>query len=182
MHALRVHPEPGVAGRGDFSCLFAGSGRLCDPCVGSWGRSLRRLHRHSRHSDDVARRHRQFEVLINPFDSTVHGLPDPAHGLTPSKMFFDSFSDCLADCVAAVSGSSPIDGTASDARGVAGHMGCHISLATCCDEVPRVVGLVCRHRLGMFAGQRVEHGQRRNSLAHSVRMGDHRAHNEARAK
>ena len=181
MHATQGDPAPATAGHGDLSRLFASSGRLYDPCFGSCCRSLRRLNRHSRHSDNVARRHRQLKVLVNPLDSKIHGLPDPAHCLAPFEVLRDALSNCLTYGVAVVSGGSPIDGAAADACGVAGHMGRHISLATGRYEVSRVIGLVRRHRLGVFARQRVEHGQRRGSLAHAIRIRDHRTDDKSGA-
>ena len=48
----------------------------------------------------VAGRHCQFEVLIDAFNASVHGLSNPAHSFAPAKVLFDPFSDRLADGIA----------------------------------------------------------------------------------
>src|SRR6267378_2002919 len=84
--------------------------------------SLRYRARHSGDSDDIARGHSQLEVLIDSSQSPVHGLPDTAHGLAPTEVLLDAFSDRLAQCIRSVSRRSSIDRAAAAARVVARHM------------------------------------------------------------
>jgi hypothetical protein len=59
--------------------------------LGSLHRSLRYRTRYSGNSQNVARDHRELEVLIDSSQSSVHGLADAAHGLAPTEVLFDSW-------------------------------------------------------------------------------------------
>ena len=83
---------------------------------------LRYRHEHSRHSYDVAGGHRQFELLVDAPDASVHGLADAPNRLAPAEVLLDSLADGLADRVAAMTRGAPIDRTAAVAGVVAGHM------------------------------------------------------------
>src|SRR2546425_8035112 len=76
-------------------------------------RSLRYRARHSGDSDDIARGHGQLEVLIDPSQSPVHGLPDTAHGLAPAEVLLDALSDRLAQRIRSVSRRSSINRAAT---------------------------------------------------------------------
>lgn len=147
-------------------------------------RSLQRLRGHhlghSRHAHDVAGRHRELEVLIDPSNATVDGLANASYGLAPTEVFFDTLADRLADGVTAVACGAPIDGAAADSRAVAGNMGRDTTLAAVLDEVPRVVSLVGRNGLRLSPRHGVQHGQRRRSLAKAIGMRDHGADDQAR--
>src|SRR5450432_2211607 len=77
------------------------------------GRSLRRsfrfCDRHSSHSQYVACRHRELEVLIDSPEASVHRLPDVTHGLAPAKVLFDALSDDLAQNVSRMPCRASID-------------------------------------------------------------------------
>lgn len=60
---------------------------------GSLHRSLRHHRQHSRHSSQIARQHRQLEVLVDPFEAAIRGLSNPADGLAPAEVLFDAFAN-----------------------------------------------------------------------------------------
>jgi len=86
---------------------------------GSLRRSLRRRAQHSSHSHDVARCHRQFEVLVDALDPSINGLSDAPDRLAPTEVFLDALANRLADGVPGVPGGSPVDGAAAAACVVA---------------------------------------------------------------
>lgn len=143
------------------------------PLAASSHRPLCARPEYSRHSHDVAGRHRQLEVLIDLLDASIQCLPDPTDCLAPAEVLFDAFADRLADGIALMSCRAPVDGAATDARVIDRDMRCDAALAAIGDEVARVIGLVCPDRLGMPARQRIQHGQRRRPLAQAVRMHRH---------
>lgn len=69
---------------------------------GSLHRSLLYHRQQSCHSGQVARQHRQFEVLVDPLDVPIHGLANSAVSLAPAEVLFDAFAFHLADAVAGV--------------------------------------------------------------------------------
>ncbi len=113
-------------------------------------RSLPHLLRHrgqySGHTREIARGHCQFELLINPLDSSKHGLPNPSDRLAPTEVLLDTFADDLADPVTVVPGCPAVDGAAATTSLVLRHMRSDVALATGGDEVSDVVGLVCRRQ------------------------------------
>lgn len=147
MHDERIHPVAGTAEKRDFPCLPAVSNRHCYRCFDSWDRISHRLRWYSRLSDNVARRHRQREVLLDPFGLTVH--------------------------MAAVLGSALVYGSSADARDEAGNMWRPISVMSGLYEVPRVINFIYPYRFENIPDQRVSHGRRRNSLAHPARKSSH---------
>lgn len=153
--------------RGRFGCA---GGALCT----SLRRAVRYCAEHSGHSHDVARGHGEFEVLVHTPEASIQCLPDSPNGLAPAEVFFDALADRLADRVARMPCGSPVDGAAADARVVARHVRRHAPASAGIDEVTRVIGLVCRDRLGVAAGHGVEHRQRCRSLAHAVSVSDDR--------
>ncbi len=75
----------------------------CSHHGGSLQRSLWHHAWHSGHAGQIARGHRQLEVLVNaPLDAAIDRLPDPANCLAPAEMLFDTFADDLAYSVARV--------------------------------------------------------------------------------
>ena len=82
----------------------------------SYQRSLHHHPRHSSHSQNVARGHRQFEVLVHTSQPTIDGLTDSADGLAPAEVFLDSLSYGLTDLVPLVPGRASVDRTATTAR------------------------------------------------------------------
>src|SRR6266545_7247722 len=140
-----VHEEGGMRSRTDFP-----SSESSDRCRSvrlssgfcSLRRSLRYRARHSGDSDDIARGHDQLEVLIDPSQSPVHGLPDAAHGLAPAEVLLDALSDRLAQRIRSVSRRAPINRAAAAARVVARHMRDNVSHPAGVDAVLRVIGLV----------------------------------------
>src|SRR6267378_7167337 len=64
---------------------FRRSARL--PCrLVSWRRCLRYRAQHSGNSHDIARRHRELEVLIDAPHPPAHRLADAPHGLAPAEV------------------------------------------------------------------------------------------------
>lgn len=106
-------------------------------------RSLRYRARHSGDSDDIACRHREFEVLIDSAQASVHRLADTAHGLAPAEVLLDALSDRLAQRVPDVPGRARVNRAAAASGVVARHVRSDVSLAARGDEVLGVVGLVC---------------------------------------
>jgi hypothetical protein len=154
--------------------------RWSERCVnrigGSSRRSLRHCPQHSRHSHDVARLYRRFEVLVDALNPSVDGLSDATDRLGPAEVFLDALANRLANRVARMPCGSPVDGTAADAHVVACYVRRHEPVSAGLDKVACVVGPV-GDRLGMTAG----HRKRRGSLAHPVGVGDHRADRQPRA-
>lgn len=148
-------------------------------------RSLPHLVRHreqySRHAREIARGHRQFELLINPSESSENGLPNPSDRLAPTEVFLDAFANDLADPIAIMPRRPAVDGAAATTSVILGHVRRDLALATGRDEVGGVVGLVGANRLGVSAGNTVEHADRRFAFSGSIGMRDHRADHEPRA-
>ena len=148
-------------------------------------RSLPHLVRHreqySRHAREIARGHRQFELLINPSESSENGLPNPSDRLAPTEVFLDAFANDLADPIAIMPRRPAVDGAAATTSVILGHVRRDLALATGRDEVGGVVGLVGANRLGMGAGNTVEHADRRFAFAGAIGMRDDRADHEPRA-
>lgn len=124
---------------------------------------LRHQARHSSHSNEIAGRHGQFEVLIDTLDAAVHGLSEAPHRLAPAEVFFDAFANGLTQFVARMASRARIDRTAAPARLMTGHVWCHAPLATTLHhEIPRVIRLVGGHCLGMLPRHRLEHCRSRS--------------------
>ena len=148
-------------------------------------RSLPHLLRHrehySRHPCEIARRHRQLELLINPADATKDRLPNPPDRFAPTEVLLDPLADHLADPVAGMPRRPAVDGAAATASVVLRHMRPHLALAAGSDEVGGVVGLVGADRLWVGAGNAVEHADRRFAFAGTVGMCDHSTDYQPRA-
>jgi hypothetical protein len=98
----------------------------------------RRNRRHySSHSSQIARQHRQFEVLVDPFDTPIHGLTNLPDGLAPSEMLFDAFALDLTDSIAGVPRRAAINGTAAPTIITARHMRRHPPCPAIANEITR---------------------------------------------
>lgn len=86
---------------------------------GSSRRSLRHRCQYSSHSSQVARQHRQLEVLVDPFDAAICGLSNPADGLAPAEVLFDALANHLADAITGVPRGAAVDRAAALMRVVA---------------------------------------------------------------
>jgi len=86
---------------------------------GSLRRSLRHRCRYSGHSSQVARKHRQLEVLFDSFDAAIRGLSNPADGLAPTEVLLDALANHLADAIAGVPRGAAVDRTTALMRVVA---------------------------------------------------------------
>jgi len=132
---MRAHPvvedrEPGCVLR------FARASALRASRIGgSSRRSLRHRAQQSSHSHDVARCHRQLEVLVDAPDPSVDRLADAPDGLTPAEVFLDALADRLTDRIASVSRRSSIDRAAADTSVVTRHVWCDAPPATGVDGV-----------------------------------------------
>jgi hypothetical protein len=85
-------------------------------------RSPRHREQYSGHSGEVAGRHRQLEVQIDPLQSSEDRLPDTPHCLAPAKVLFDALADRLAQVIANMSRRVSIDGAAAASAVVLSHM------------------------------------------------------------
>src|SRR5512145_160774 len=63
---------------------------------------LRSPEHYSRHTREIARGHGQFELLIDPLESSKDGLPNPPDRLSPTEVFLDALADDLTDPIALV--------------------------------------------------------------------------------
>src|SRR5882724_3313004 len=144
-------------------------------------RSLRYRAWHSGNSQDVARRHRELEVLIDPSQSSEHGLADTPDGLAPAEVLLYPLADHLTQYVALVPGRAPVNRAAPATRVVARHMRHDVAVAACVNEVSSVVSLVRPHRLGLRAGNGIEHRQCCRSFIRAVRGRHHRTDDQPRS-
>lgn len=67
----------------------------------------------SHHPHDVARGHRQLELLIHTLDPTVDRLADASHRLAPAEVRLTALALRLVHRVAGVPGRSQVDRTAT---------------------------------------------------------------------
>src|ERR1700758_2248443 len=109
---------------------------------GSLPRSREPLVHYSCHAREVARDHRQLEVLVDPLDAAIHRLPDPANRLAPAEMLLDTLADDLAHLVSLVPRCTVIDRAATRAGVIACDMRGHVSRPAIVYEVMGVVRLV----------------------------------------
>src|SRR5258706_7222088 len=145
----------------------------------SWRRCLRVRAQHSGNSYDVARRHRELEVLVDARHPPVHGLADAPHGLAPAKVLFDALANRLADGIARVAHRTAVNRAAPAPPGVVtGHMGRDVAAAAGGDKVLGVVGLVGTEALGLCAPYSIEHRERCSTLALAIGVRHHGAHHQ----
>jgi hypothetical protein len=118
--------------------IRAGHAHACSPCGaqsscrgGSSRRPLRHHAWHSRHAGQIARGHRQLEMLVDAPDAAIDGLTYPADRFTPAEMLFDTFADDLADSIARMPRSATVDRATTLAIVVARDMWCHIASGQC---------------------------------------------------
>jgi hypothetical protein len=116
--------------------IYAGHAHACSPCGAQSSRrcvSSRRSSQHhtwhSRHAGQIARNHRQLEVLVDAPDAAIDRLPDPTDRFTPAEVLFDSFADDLANPVARMPRSASVDCAAAQTLIVARDMRCHVASA-----------------------------------------------------
>lgn len=127
------------------------------PCLnGSLHRSLRQRRQYSGHSGQVARQHRELEVLVDPFDAAIDGLTNPADSLAPTEVLFDAFAFHLADSVAGVPRGAPVDCAAAPTLIVARDMRRDVARAAIIHEIARVISLVGAHCLCVSSGHAVK--------------------------
>lgn len=168
--------------------ICAGHAHACSPCgaqssrrSGSSRRSLRHHTWHSGHAGQIARNHRQLEVLVDALDTAIDGLPDPSDGLAPAEMLFDSFADDLANPVARMPRSATVDCAAAPTLIVARDMRCHVASAAIVHEVAGVIRLVGANCLRMSAWHAIEQLQRAGPLGETIRVTNHGADHQPRA-
>ena len=141
----------------------AGHAHACSPSGaqssrrgGSSRRSLLHHTWHSGHAGQIARNHRQFEVLVDAPDATIDRLPDPTDRFTPAEMLFDTFADDLADPVARMPRSATVDRATTLAIIVARDMRRYIASPAIVHEVAGVIRLVGTDCLRMSAWHAIE--------------------------
>lgn len=89
---------------------------------GSMHRSSRHRSQYSCNSGQIAGDHRQLEVLVHAFETTIYSLSKPSDRLAPAKVLFDAFADDLVHSVSLVPRSTDIDSAAASSRwSVAGY-------------------------------------------------------------
>ena len=135
---------------------------------GSLHRSRKHRVHYSRHACEVARDHRQLEVLVDPLDAAIHRLPDPADRLAPAEMLLDTLADDLAHAVSRVPRCTVIDRAAARAGIIACDMRGHVSRPAIVYEVMRVVRLVGTACLGVSAQYAVRQSQRIGPLGKAI--------------
>lgn len=127
---------------------------------GSSRRSLWHRCQYSSHSSQVARQHRQFEVLVDSLDTAIRGLSNPANGLAPAEVLFDALANHLADAITGVPRCPSVDRAAALMRVVARDVWRHLARPAIPDKVAHVVTLVGAERLGVTTRHAVEQAQR----------------------
>ena len=112
---------------------------LCPPYAASLCNSLRYHTQYSRHSHDVASRHRELELLIDAPQPAKHDLANAPDRLTPAEVFLDALADCLTHRVAVMARGARIDGAAAAPLEVLGHMRGDVARAALGHEFGRVL-------------------------------------------
>ena len=168
--------------------IRAGHAHACNPSGaqssrrgGSPRRSLRHHTWHSGHAGQIARNHRQFEVLVDAPDATIDRLPDPTDGFTPAEVLLDTLADDLTGPVARMPRSATVDCAAARTLIVARNMRCHVASAAIVHEVAGVIRLVGTDCLRMSAWHAIEQSQRAGPLGETIRVTNHGAHHQPRA-
>lgn len=116
----------------------------------------------------------ELELQVDALQSAVHGLSNPADGLSPTEGFLEPFADDLADAVTRMAGRATIDRAAPAPSVVGSDMGRDVALATGGDEIGGVVGFVGADAAAPACGRhRVEHGQGGLAFAEAIGIGDH---------
>jgi hypothetical protein len=132
---------------------------------------LRHCEQYSRHPTQIARNHRQFEMLIDLAQAAVHRLSNLADRLAPTEMLFDARPNGLADVIADVPRRATINGAAPpQRRSCRATCGVHLSRPAIRDEIARVIRFVGTDRLGMAAPRAIELPLRMDALAQAIRM------------
>lgn len=148
---------------------------------GSSHRSRKHRVHYSRHAREVARNHRELEVLVDPLDAAIHGLPDTADRLAPAEMLLDTLADDLAHLVSRVPRCTVIDRSATRVGIIACDMRGHISHSAIVYEIMRVVRLVGTDCLGVSARHAVKQSQRIGPLGKAICMAYHGTDHQPRA-
>ena len=148
---------------------------------GSSRRSLRHRCQYSRHSSQVARQHRQLEVLVDSLDAAIRGLSNPADGLAPAEVLFDALANHLANAIADVPRGAAVDRAAALMRVVARDVRRHFARSAIPHKVAHVVTLVGAERLGVTTRYAIEQVQRTCAFGETVGMADHGPNHQARA-
>ena len=114
-------------------------------CTALWSRSRRYRHRYSGQTQQVACRHGELELQINPSQAAKDGLPNPADSLCPAEVFFDTLAHHLAQSIAGMPGGTPVERTAAAPGVVLSKMGSHTTFAASPHEVDGVerLRIVC---------------------------------------
>ena len=169
--------------------ICAGHAHACNPCAvqcsrrgGSSRRSLWHHPWHSGHAGQIARNHRQLEVLVDAPDAAIDRLPDPSDRLAPAEMLFDSFADDLADPLARMPRSATVDCAAAYTLIVARDMRCHVASAAIVHEVAGVIRLVGTDCLRMSAWHAIEQSQRAGPLGETIRVTNDHGHDIPNAR
>src|SRR5215475_4087284 len=105
-------------------------------------RPHRDRHRYSGQAQQVAGRHGELELQIDPSQAAKDGLPNPADSLCPAEVFFDTLAHHLAQSIAGMPGGEPIERTAAASGVVLSKMGSHTTFAASSHEVDGVERLV----------------------------------------
>src|SRR3982751_357472 len=108
-------------------------------------RSRGHRHRHSRESQQIAGSHRELELLIDPRQTSIYSLPQPANRLAPTEVFLDSLAHDLAPAVTQVAGGARVNSATAAAGVIASDVRCDIAFAAGSHKVSRVVGFVRPH-------------------------------------
>lgn len=132
--------------------LRAGNRAFCPPLRPSLRGSLRHRAQYSRDFHDIARRHRELELLVDPSQSAKHRLANATDRLVPAEVLFDALADHLTDPVAGMARSASIDRAAAALREVLCHVRRHVARPAVGDKTGRVVGLVRPSVFGCVPG------------------------------
>ncbi len=154
---------------------------FCPPYATSLRSALRHHAQYSRDSHDIARHHRELELLIDPPQSAKYSLANPSDCLAPAEVLFDAFANHLADDIAAMARGASIDRTTAAPLDVLCHVRSHVARSAVGDEIGGVVGLVRPQRLRVRAPRGVKHRQCGHTLARPIGVGDQHAHRQPRA-
>lgn len=121
-------------------CRLRAGRAACRPASGSsLCSSLRCRGQYSGDAHDVARRHGELDLLIDPPDAAKDCLSKSPHRVAPTEVLLDALADDLADSIPLVAGGPSVDRAAAASLGVLRYMGRDIACSARGDEVCGVV-------------------------------------------
>src|SRR5436190_16036718 len=106
-------------------------------------------------SHQVVGGHGKHELEVDFAGPAIFRLPQPAHGLAPTKTLLNAFADLLAEGIPSMPAGAPIKGRAPTALMVLGQVRSDVKLTQLFDEPVGIVGFVGTHRKAPGTGATV---------------------------